>query len=327
MKTLIRAIAVLLAIAVLAGCATGYQKRGITGGYADSKIDDTHYVVKFDGNGFADKERVWHFWIYRCAQLTKEKGFTYFSLEHLANKNASFNPDDDDRPQLTDTVLHGDADGHVIDVHGGGGVSYIYVPGQTITTWHSNAVVTMYNDDIPEQRAVYRAQTIIDSLAAYIQTNGKSVPPDQRTIFELSAFGLTADRKLVNIHQYMQEHPQVARSRPRPPVHPIDQYDLSRPPPMPNGPVMADARPIPPPPPPPPAPPPRPEGTRAPSVIEASAAPIASPSLLAAQATASQVGCSDVRANGNGSFIAQCSSYQILIACDGGQCRPQHVIK
>jgi hypothetical protein len=324
MKTLMRALAGLLAIAALAGCATGYQKRGVTGGYTDSKIDDTHYIVKFDGNGFADKDRVWHFWIYRCAQLTKEKGYTYFSLESVANKlkNTSFNPDDD-QPHLADTVLRGDADGHVIDVHGGG-VSYIYVPGQTITTWHSNALVTMYNSDIPEQRAVYHAQTIIDALAEYIRTNGKSMPPDQHEIFERSAFGLTTDHRLVNIHQYLQEHPQVARTRPRPPVRPIDQYDVSRPPAMPNGPVVAASRITPPPPPAPRAPP---QDTPKPAVVEAPAASMTPPGLSAAEATASQIGCGDVRANGNNTFTAQCSSYRVLITCDGEQCRPQHVIK
>ena len=35
------------------GCATGYGAQGLTGGYSDSRIDDTHHVVKFNGNGFA----------------------------------------------------------------------------------------------------------------------------------------------------------------------------------------------------------------------------------------------------------------------------------
>ena len=48
MKVLRRFIVVMLAGVMLAGCATGYQKSGITGGYGDTKIDDSHYLVFFN---------------------------------------------------------------------------------------------------------------------------------------------------------------------------------------------------------------------------------------------------------------------------------------
>jgi hypothetical protein len=44
-------------------CATPYQKNFIGGGYSDKKIDESTYVVSFNGNGYASKERVWYFWI------------------------------------------------------------------------------------------------------------------------------------------------------------------------------------------------------------------------------------------------------------------------
>ena len=321
MKTLFRAIAMLLAVMILAGCATAYQKRGPTGGYVDKKLDDSHYVVIFDGNGFADKDRVWYFWLYRCAQLTTEKGYTYFSLEPIVDnmKKTGFIPDDD-QGHLTDTVLHGDADGQLVDVRGGG-VSYIYIPGGTITTWHSRAVVAMYGGDIPEQKMVLHAQSVMDALAEYIRTDGKSLPPGRAAIFDASSFGMTTDHQLVNIHQYMLAHPQAVRSKPRHVASPIDQYNVSEVPALPNGPVIAATTP------PPPEPPSRPRATRTPAVVDAPAAPVPSPSLSAAQATASQMGCSDVQASGNGTFTAQCSSNRVLIACDGGQCRPQHAIR
>ncbi|MBF9263203.1 CC0125/CC1285 family lipoprotein [Paracidovorax cattleyae] len=51
----------------------------MAGGYIDEKIDETHYRVKFDGNGSTSADRVWNFWLYRCAELTKEKGYTHTS--------------------------------------------------------------------------------------------------------------------------------------------------------------------------------------------------------------------------------------------------------
>ena len=50
----------ILLVLSLSSCATSYQSRGITGGYAEKKITDSAYVVSFGGNGFASKDRdIW----------------------------------------------------------------------------------------------------------------------------------------------------------------------------------------------------------------------------------------------------------------------------
>jgi hypothetical protein len=49
--------------------------------------------------------------------------------------------------------------------------------------------------------------------------------------------------------------------------------------------------------------------------------------LTRAQRTASQMGCSNVRAIGDNTFAAQCSGYSVAIDCDGSQCRPTHTLK
>ena len=66
----IHTLGAVLVVASLASCATGYQANGITGGYTEKKITDSAYVVSFGGNGFATKDRVYYFWMYRCAELT-----------------------------------------------------------------------------------------------------------------------------------------------------------------------------------------------------------------------------------------------------------------
>ena len=45
-----------------------------------------------------------------------------------------------------------------------------------------------------------------------------------------------------------------------------------------------------------------------------------------AQSVATGLGCGAVQANGATTFVAPCGTYDVLIDCDGGQCRPMHTI-
>ena len=45
-----------------------------------------------------------------------------------------------------------------------------------------------------------------------------------------------------------------------------------------------------------------------------------------AQSIANQLGCGAVQANGAATFIAPCGTYDVLIDCGSGQCRPMHTI-
>lgn len=45
-----------------------------------------------------------------------------------------------------------------------------------------------------------------------------------------------------------------------------------------------------------------------------------------AQSVATQLGCGAVQANGATTFIASCGTYDVLIDCGGGQCRPMHTV-
>ncbi len=164
------ALALGAALAV-ASCATGYGPNTLGGGYKDEKLDDTHYRVKFDGNGYASKDRVWNFWIYRCAELTKEKGFTHFTIQK-PGEPLSLAPQG---PRMIKTRS--------------GGVTYIpiYVPGHTVTTWHTDAVVAMFKEPLPEGVWLMRAQSVLDDLAPYIKSNGASTPPVRDDIFRHAA--------------------------------------------------------------------------------------------------------------------------------------------
>jgi hypothetical protein len=69
---------IVLSCMVLSGCATGYGRCGLTGGFTDMKIQDNIYKVVFEGNGYCSGERASDFALLRCAELTLENGYYYF---------------------------------------------------------------------------------------------------------------------------------------------------------------------------------------------------------------------------------------------------------
>lgn len=74
---------VLLAVSLLflfAACATPYQPSGLAGGFTDSQLDANTFRVGFRGNGYTPRETVEDYLLYRCAELTVERGFDHFVI-------------------------------------------------------------------------------------------------------------------------------------------------------------------------------------------------------------------------------------------------------
>lgn len=178
-KSFIPAVFVLL----LTSCATAYGPNSWTGGYADEKIDEDSYIVSFYGNGYASEERVWNFWIYRCAELTKLNGYDYFSLTPLDKKTSKSDYGDPGGKLYG----FGTVDQSILNELAGfyeeddlEKVQYYY---QTITTYSSRARVDMYKDPMPPSvKLVLHAQTIMDLLGEYIKTNGKAELPPRKEL-------------------------------------------------------------------------------------------------------------------------------------------------
>lgn len=73
-------LAVMLCCALaLTGCATGYGKNGIFGGYWDEEGPGELIEVGFNGNGYTEAGKVEVFLLYRSAEVARERGKPYFS--------------------------------------------------------------------------------------------------------------------------------------------------------------------------------------------------------------------------------------------------------
>jgi hypothetical protein len=116
-------LAILIA-AVLTGCATGYQPYSITGGYKDQQVGPNRYYVEFFGNGNTTRDTVFAYWLYRCAELTQEKGFDYFIVVSDAPPPG----------------ISGDL----------GGSAMVQVASYTITTWSGRGVIEVHKGVPPE---------------------------------------------------------------------------------------------------------------------------------------------------------------------------------
>jgi hypothetical protein len=78
MKTLV----LIVLTAALAGCAKPalYQPLHDDVGYGEQQLESNRYRVWFAGNSATPREVVEDYVLYRCAELTLEKGYDYFVL-------------------------------------------------------------------------------------------------------------------------------------------------------------------------------------------------------------------------------------------------------
>jgi hypothetical protein len=72
-----------LAMVGLSGCATPYQRLTAftaTGGYTDQDLGKDVVRVEFGANGYTSRETAQAFWLWRCMEVTMEKGFDGFEI-------------------------------------------------------------------------------------------------------------------------------------------------------------------------------------------------------------------------------------------------------
>jgi len=83
-----RIVPLILLTAALAGCARPalYQPLRDDVGYGQRQLEENHYTVWFVGNSATPRETVEDYVLYRCAELTLEKGYDYFVLSNRSTQ-------------------------------------------------------------------------------------------------------------------------------------------------------------------------------------------------------------------------------------------------
>lgn len=179
-----RWLVVAIALAWLAGCAAPYAPNTGRGGYKEEKLADNRYKVTFQGNGNTNEDMVVKYWLYRCAELTKQNGFTYFALlAPLGGRGALEGPPVgyDLTPAERARLLAQDSG--MVQVRSA--PTYIYVPTyttRTVTTWSKTGEVLMLKDKMTP--STLHAQTVLDMLKKYVETQGKEQGPTRKDVID-----------------------------------------------------------------------------------------------------------------------------------------------
>jgi len=85
------AITVVLATAILSGCATPYQETGFTGGVSASRIDGRTMLISSIGNSFTRPATIMEYALLRAAEETLKAGYGHFHIVDTTDTSTVFN--------------------------------------------------------------------------------------------------------------------------------------------------------------------------------------------------------------------------------------------
>ncbi len=158
----IRLIILTALIILLSNCSTPYQPKGALGGYSEEKILDNLYRVEFEGNQHSKPEKIQNYLLYRCAELTQEKGYDYFTIinEERHFDELSYRPDRDDLGKVSSSKS--------------GGTRYTPTPDLQIATSSTNytgAYVIKFLESVDEKykNATFYVPDVFSELADIVK--------------------------------------------------------------------------------------------------------------------------------------------------------------
>ena len=76
----IKKLSIAVLVALLMGCATPYQSRGLSGGYKDKETSPGVFELSFIGNGVTSFSKVEEYWHRRAAELCPN-GYVVLSMD------------------------------------------------------------------------------------------------------------------------------------------------------------------------------------------------------------------------------------------------------
>lgn len=171
---------VLVASLALTACSTIYGPKGLTGGFTDQQVDNSTYLVTFAGNGKTSSDMVWNYWIYRCAEITRQKGFTAFHIAPAETRGGMSSG-----YWATDMTGRSDRQPSMTTVAGKGGTTYYYyVPGSTVTTYRASGTVRMFSRPYPAGAYLLDAEKILATLKPFVDSGGKAQTGSRKEIID-----------------------------------------------------------------------------------------------------------------------------------------------
>ena len=221
----------------LAGCATPYQKETrLEGGYGELQVGETQYYVYFADSGYSGVDRDRAFWLYRCAELTVEKGFRLMFLK----------PDDGTSPRgeipyasagagarPSFAVWNPEARAEVLRVGGAPPLPPLFLfppvyPPSPVTPYKFGGTMWMYRQSLPEEITyALDARKVMERLAPYVESDGRGAYPD---IQGISIDALVAHETVtLSLELSQVQQPAVAAPDPRDPHETrarLDSLDL-----------------------------------------------------------------------------------------------------
>jgi hypothetical protein len=178
-----RVVAALL-VAALCGCATPYDPQSLASGFKETKLADNRYQVTFKGNANTDEEKVVNYWLYRCAELTTQNGYSYFRLLPEGGRPLSNIQSGGVNEQASSGS--GSGEPNMMKVKGG---RTIVIPGSTttVTTWNKQGTIEMFRtrpEGVSTRTLALHAPTVIDRLGEYVRSGGKIKAPPRGEVVE-----------------------------------------------------------------------------------------------------------------------------------------------
>ena len=154
----------LLAIAILVGCATSYQKQSFTGGFDETQLDRNIFRVSFKGNAYTSADRAADLCLLRSAELTLSNGYQYFAVVE-SREGSTQSTYRTPTQSYTNTNVTGSTYGGTFNAMGtsttttyGGQTFHFSKPSATNT-------IIMVNDRAEIQGMTYDARFLYDSLS------------------------------------------------------------------------------------------------------------------------------------------------------------------
>ena len=140
-------------------CSTPYQPDGLSGGYADNRIDSNTTSVEFRGNGYTSQRQVEMYLLYRCAEVTRDAGYEYF---------IALNPSTESKRPFSTPARISSVPSFSGDL---AGTRASYFPDQTIkfTSYGATTLIKMGRGQKPKENfAAFNAREVIEYMGPQI---------------------------------------------------------------------------------------------------------------------------------------------------------------